>query len=283
MTITCPNCGTSYEIDAATFPAAGRKVRCARCREIWHAERNLSPTSAQEILPPEAAPADAFAHAPDPAAEPAPRGARIVEDGPGEDGQVGDGRGEDAADKVAPATGRDVEQAARAREAARRAARLRRRAGRAGRSGLGPFEAALVGAVLAGAAAAVYYREDVVRALPSAAALYELVGLPVNLRGLEFANLSYRRDFEDGIPVLILEGEIVNIRNEPLPVPAIRFGLRGRSGEEIYAWSVEPRQKVIEPAAVMPFRTRLASPPRAADTVQMRFMERGRRIVEAQP
>lgn len=273
MTITCPNCGTSYEVDAATFPPAGRKVRCARCREIWHAELNLSPPPAQEILPPEPTPADTLAVESDPAAGPGPRGARIIEDG----------SGEDAADRFAPPAGLDVEQAARAREAARRAARPRRRAGRTGRSRLGPVEAALIGAALAGAAAAVYYREDVVRAMPSAAALYGFVGLPVNLRGLEFANLTYRRDFEDGIPVLILEGEIVNIRNEPLPVPAIRFGLRGRSGEEIYAWSVEPRQKVIEPAAVMPFRTRLASPPRAADSVQMRFMERGRRIVEAQP
>lgn len=271
MTITCPNCGTSYEVDAATFPPAGRRVRCARCREIWHAELDMSPVPLQEILPPGPAPADSFALQADPAPEPMPHGARIIEDGPDEGG------GEEAG----PAVGIDVEQAARARDAARRAGRPRTRGRRRG-ARLGPAEAALIGAAFAAAAAAVYYREDVVRTFPSAAALYELVGLPVNLRGLEFANLKYRRDFEDGIPVLILEGEIVNIRNEALQVPAIRFGLRGRSGEEIYAWSVEPRQKVIEPAAVMPFRTRLASPPRAADTVQMRFMERGRRIVEVQ-
>lgn len=273
MTITCPNCGTSYAIDPATFPPEGRKVRCARCREIWQATWVEVPAGAQEVLPPWSLQSDTpesdAAH--DAGSAPAASGARLVED-------AGAAAYEGRDDAL------DVEQAAQAR--ARGAARkvVRNRTGRRpGAAFLRPVEAALVGAVLASAVAAVYYREDVVRSVPSAAAVYGLVGLPVNLRGLEFVNLTQRRDFEDGVPVLILEGEIVNIRDAPVAVPAIRFGLRSKSNDEIYAWTVEPRQRIIEPAGSMSFRTRLASPPRAAETVQMRFMERGRRIVEAQP
>jgi predicted Zn finger-like uncharacterized protein len=35
MHIVCPHCTTSYAVDPANFGAAGRKVRCARCQEVW--------------------------------------------------------------------------------------------------------------------------------------------------------------------------------------------------------------------------------------------------------
>jgi len=38
MLIVCPNCATSYMIDRATLGAAGRAVRCARCKTTWQAD-----------------------------------------------------------------------------------------------------------------------------------------------------------------------------------------------------------------------------------------------------
>ena len=35
MHIVCPHCTTSYAIDLATLGAAGRTVRCYRCKEVW--------------------------------------------------------------------------------------------------------------------------------------------------------------------------------------------------------------------------------------------------------
>src|SRR5262245_59287586 len=37
MNIVCPNCGTSYDVDASALGPGGRTVRCVRCRETWHA------------------------------------------------------------------------------------------------------------------------------------------------------------------------------------------------------------------------------------------------------
>ena len=37
MHIVCPNCGTSYDVEASALGPAGRTVRCVRCRETWHA------------------------------------------------------------------------------------------------------------------------------------------------------------------------------------------------------------------------------------------------------
>ncbi|HEX7791329.1 MAG TPA: zinc-ribbon domain-containing protein [Afipia sp.] len=35
MHIVCPHCTTSYAVDPAKFSEAGRRVRCARCQEVW--------------------------------------------------------------------------------------------------------------------------------------------------------------------------------------------------------------------------------------------------------
>ena len=36
MIITCPHCETRYTTEAASFPAAGRRVRCSKCGHVWH-------------------------------------------------------------------------------------------------------------------------------------------------------------------------------------------------------------------------------------------------------
>ncbi len=306
MKITCPSCNTSYAVNAETFPADGRNVRCARCRSVWHAVAYLPEA---DILPPEregqAEPAPAIAKAqpseapdPDPAdpakAETAPEtapemavtnvarpsspaspkapatGARLMDTGP--EGEAAGMTAEDAPPVPAHLA---------AHRAARRAARTPRiRVKSSGNRGLTAF---LVGVAIAVAVAAVQFREDVVRSLPSTAGLYALAGLPVNLRGLEFSGITQRRDFDDGLPVLIVEGEIHNLEAASLPVPALRFSLRGQGGSEIYAWTIEPRQKIIEAGASMTFRTRLASPPRNADDMLIRFIDRRRQTVGLAP
>src|SRR5687768_4774940 len=35
MPIICPHCSTSYAVNPATLGAAGRTVRCSRCKEVW--------------------------------------------------------------------------------------------------------------------------------------------------------------------------------------------------------------------------------------------------------
>src|ERR1035438_6261259 len=46
MHIVCPHCSTSYAIDLASLGAAGRTVRCSRCKEVWLAR----PEDAVEIV-----------------------------------------------------------------------------------------------------------------------------------------------------------------------------------------------------------------------------------------
>src|SRR5713226_9094681 len=37
MLIVCPNCTTCYRVEASLLGAAGRSVRCVRCRNVWFA------------------------------------------------------------------------------------------------------------------------------------------------------------------------------------------------------------------------------------------------------
>lgn len=37
MIINCPQCKTRYEIDASVVPLSGRRMRCAKCGEVWRA------------------------------------------------------------------------------------------------------------------------------------------------------------------------------------------------------------------------------------------------------
>ena len=59
MHIICPHCTTSYAIDLATLGAAGRTVRCSRCKEVWLAR----PEDATELAAPVHAMAGAAAQA----------------------------------------------------------------------------------------------------------------------------------------------------------------------------------------------------------------------------
>jgi predicted Zn finger-like uncharacterized protein len=36
MIITCPNCSTSYKIPDNSIPPDGKKVKCAKCGNLWH-------------------------------------------------------------------------------------------------------------------------------------------------------------------------------------------------------------------------------------------------------
>lgn len=135
----------------------------------------------------------------------------------------------------------------------------------------------MLGMLVAASIAALHYREDVVRAVPASAGLYERIGLPVNLRGLEIRDVVARREFEDGLPVLIVEGEVVNLRQETTGVPALRIAVRGGQGEELYVWRIDPRQRELAPAESLTLRSRLAVPPGGARDVELRFVERAQR------
>ena len=117
-------------------------------------------------------------------------------------------------------------------------------------------------------------RKDVVKHAPQLASLYSAIGLPVNLRGVVFTDVKIGNEIHDGVPVLVIEGLIVSTTSKPVDVPRLRFALRNAAGAEVYAWTTQPPQPMLEPFETMPFRSRLASPPVEGRDIQVRFFTR---------
>ncbi|MBL4756969.1 MAG: zinc-ribbon domain-containing protein [Rhizobiales bacterium] len=130
--------------------------------------------------------------------------------------------------------------------------------------------AAIAAAILLVVAGLVMFQTPIVRHAPGMARLYALVGINVNLRGLEFRDIAYARAYEDGLTVLTVRGEIVNITDAPVQLPMIRFSLRNDREQEIYHWSGSAGRELLLPSGAVPFETRLASPP-AAQEILVQF------------
>ena len=122
------------------------------------------------------------------------------------------------------------------------------------------FNVALIGA-----------RGEVVRYLPQTASLFAAVGLPVNLRNLKFDKVKITKEAQDGVNILIIEGNIVNTASKPTEVPRLRFAARNATGQDVYTWTALPRRTLLGPGERLEFQSRLAAPPADATDLMVRF------------
>ncbi|MEP0067844.1 DUF3426 domain-containing protein [Pyruvatibacter sp.] len=279
MIITCPECETRYTVKAAAFKAPGRKVRCASCNNEWfQAPPEDAPKPVELEEPVEAAPA------PDP--EPAPEPAAAAP------------AAEDATDETpqeAPAVAKPVikrpaavEETAIPEEefsasdddlnddvAASKPAKFKPTAPPKRSRGELVGWAALVLFVVAFFGSAWAFRGDIARYWPSTASLYELIGTPVAEQGMEFRQVVYESAVENGLTVLSIRGEIVNVAEERGSVPRVRVALRDAEGQELYHYFFAIPEAELDAGATAEFVTRLSSPPAAARDLVLRFVEPG--------
>jgi predicted Zn finger-like uncharacterized protein len=120
----------------------------------------------------------------------------------------------------------------------------------------------------------VGWRNDFVRLFPQTAAFYALTGLSVNLRGIDFAGVITTAEQHEGVPILVVQGNIANTARKVVDVPRIKFIARNAARQEIYSWTAAPVRTLLSPGEVVPFRSRLASPPTDAQDVLVRFVNR---------
>jgi predicted Zn finger-like uncharacterized protein len=321
MLIVCPNCATSYDVEPASLRPNGRRVRCVRCRTVWHAElphaeqlvaaaealgpAPLVPVMAEAMaeaaatVPPGAPDATASqfesaeAAAPDDgvealALEPA-TAAMDEAESPDNANVAGDTAIEtespplaptdldadapppaeiEEAEPIAPsAPVNDIESIAARRRRAREERRVRLR------WPLSRLQSAMMALIVADAIV-VCWRVDFVRAMPQTASFFTSIGMPVNLRGLDFDSLTTTTEQHDDMPILVVSGNIVNDTADTVNVPHLRFAVRNAAQQEIYSWTAMPSRASLPPGEGISFRTRLASPPPDAHDVLVRFLTR---------
>jgi predicted Zn finger-like uncharacterized protein len=260
MLLVCPHCETHFQV-ADSAIGNGRTVRCARCRESWFAAPEPAFVEAMaggESMAFPAAPAeDRFDAAPVDVEDSPP----LAAEAPPEIVISADERFEPDAFPTPP-----IDEAA-PRAPARKPAMLRQyKIPR-------PVAIVLVAAVAA-AVTIVGLRESIVRLMPDLAGGYAAIGLPVNLRGLEFREVRTMQEIQDGIPVLVIEGEIVNVAKHPVEVPRVRIAVLGAGKQELYAWTTLLPRSVLGESEKVSFKSRLASPPPNGQEVLVRFLTR---------
>jgi predicted Zn finger-like uncharacterized protein len=275
MHIICPHCTTTYAIDLSTLGAAGRTVRCSRCREVWLA-RPEDAVHIEALVPSMADAGDPAPNRALTAAQNAPAGSEIKQD-----------HGMPVVESPSisaewPSDGGTSREASRpsaarideAKLAPPRRSLLQRLKPSFSFHAPAVSLATVCAAMGALAVALLIWRNDVVRLLPQTAAFYQMVGLEVNLRGLSFKDVRVTSENVEGKQVLVIEGVIVGQARKPVELPRLRFSVRDAQGAEIYAWNAVLEQAVLKPGEKAWFKSRLASPPPEGRNIDVRFFNK---------
>lgn len=284
MIITCPACSTRYPVDAASFAPAGRKVRCAKCGHSWHQapptdlprkdeapaeDASFASEMPKESLSPFDAPATPIfkKKAAEQPAEPTPIDDEDSDIAFAEPGEIrpGESRSGDAV-----AADSQLGNGGKLRHFVNSAASSRR--GRVLTAIGWVLLIAFVSSTLFGA---WHFRNEIADLWPATTKVYTAIDEPMNLRGLEFRQVSYERQTENGLPVLAVKGQVVNVSGERRVPPRLRVGLLDGEQHELYHWTFALAEKSLDPKQVAPFTTRLSSPPPGARDIELRFVLKG--------
>ena len=120
--------------------------------------------------------------------------------------------------------------------------------------------------------ATIAYRHEIARVWPASATLYAYLDMPVNTRGLAFAELSHQTVVEAEGDVLQISGRVVNVADRALPVPEIYVSLRDMEERELYGWTFHSGASVLGPGQSQAFLTRLTDPPAQSRRADLRFV-----------
>jgi predicted Zn finger-like uncharacterized protein len=262
MQLSCPACHTAFHVEPSALGSEGRTVRCVRCRNTWFArvdDLTDSPALAEIMAEGEAGdfsvpvepPATALIQPVVPWNDMV-----MVEAGP----SIVPGGAEISVPAIQSGPAFVATSSSKLRSA--------KRSVRETRLGL---VALLLGVIVVIGLTA---REPLVRAIPGLASFYAAVGLPVNLRGIEFSDLRTSNEVQDGTPVLVIEGELVNPTRYTRDLPRLRLGVQAADGRELYSWTALLPRETLLGRESFTFRSRLASPPEGSERITVRFLHR---------
>jgi predicted Zn finger-like uncharacterized protein len=111
------------------------------------------------------------------------------------------------------------------------------------------------------AAGAYLTRTQLVSRWPELAQYYEMLGVPVEnsqAGSFDFHNVTTTRDTENGLPALIIQGEVVNVSNVAKQVPKLKVTLLDNAKHELQSWSFTVSDDRMLPGASVAFRTSIA-------------------------
>lgn len=277
MIISCPHCQTKYQVTYEAIGATGRKVQCAHCQEAWQ-----QPPLPKDEPPPEVRKAE-----------------EVITEDSLDEAMASEDKATNAGKRAAKKTAK-ADKAAAALAAGRMAgkmdpAEVRRRQKNFTRrqsavmselpvARLRRIARVLAVLALAGTGAGAYFgRTQIVQQFPSMAAVYDRIGLGVNVVGLDFTGLSTLRTTRNGKEMLIVSAQIVGLRASLAPVPSVVVTLLDEHGATLYQWSVDPLVHDLMAGERATLDTQLSQPPAGAVRIRLAFAESALPATAASP
>jgi predicted Zn finger-like uncharacterized protein len=289
MILTCPSCGTQYEVKDGAIPPQGRQVRCASCKHSWHQEGDGSamPEPVPEPEPVASEPEESFAEATmiDPRSgpeaeerayeeaaieadeEPEPASAFAPPPQQSEPPRPFDLSGTPAAApqaEAAPADWREPPQVEAQDDefspfpSADEMAPRRR----------SPLLAILLVIVVIVALAAAFWffapDEWKVRLGIAAAGASPLALVTTHMD---------RQKLESGNELLTVTGRVINPTTREQDVPPLQAQLRTRSGQLVYSWTIAPPARTLPPGASASFNSAEVNVPPGGDELTISLGE----------
>ena len=155
------------------------------------------------------------------------------------------------------------------RELERAMRKARRRAEAREKNRLTPWRAfgwsAWVAAVAGAAYAVVAYRDEIVKAAPTAADAYAVVGIETDPYGLKIENVSHRLAMSTGGPMIEITGALRNQGAEVLSAPLLQAEALGPRGELLARWTFRPEEATVTGGGLVQFTTRNVAPEGVAE------------------
>ena len=291
MILGCPNCESKFRVPDGAIGPNGRKVKCRKCGNQWHANQDDDLEGGMADIPANAqGPVDAGsmddiarsliakmdsddADAPPPPAAPemGPEVDPEVEDEPDapapppEDVEFGPqtnaygGQNEDDRPEDFPTLGRGGDFGSDSDFVMEE-----RRHHKPGRTPRAAWLILLV--AILGAAGYLYLeRNAVVHTYPPAEKLYRMIGLKPDLVGYGLELPQPQSGRLGGTPTtLFLEGVVRNTLDTAIDIPMLQGSLMDSDGNAIHTWTFEANKSRALPTEEIPYRTEVVSPPRGA-------------------
>lgn len=278
MIITCPHCQTRYEVAKEAIGAEGRQVQCAHCMKAWLANAAAAAEAAPKLrevphlrevpnirdMPrSEPQPLDAAAEARlDVALEAEQKAVEIAER------VIAEAR-QRRLDAPPPSKAEKIEEQQRQKAFSRRQlSTIKQLPMSKTRRSIRWGATAALTVVLVGLVA---MRVDIVRQMPDMAGIYAAIGMPVNVIGLEFGEVTTETSLSNGKLVLTVNSRIRSASNRIVPIPPVVVTLLDHNGTALYAWSVTPDAEDLGPGETVAFETQLMTPPDGATRVKLTF------------
>ncbi len=127
--------------------------------------------------------------------------------------------------------------------------------------------------ILGGIGGAGYLaRDTILQAIPDTEKLLAMFRPPAPGAGLELGKLESERRSDDGVPVLVIRGEIANPSVGTRELPPLMASLYDAEGKELRSWRFSAAEKTVSAEQQVQFQTELRDPPEAATDLKVSFV-----------